>query len=152
MVIGLSLLTVGGIAAYGIYKLYQKRKKQQESETLLATQSILTPAPAQVEVSTPTSTPSAPPSTPSTPAQDTWVSESFPLKKGMKGKNVTRLQEMLGVNQDGYFGNETYNALVEKKLATEIGKARFFIWDKEFRLRGKLSGVGEFDDWDGYIE
>ena len=41
----------------------------------------------------------------------TYVNESFPLRKGMKGSNTMTLQSKIGVTADGYFGDATETAL-----------------------------------------
>lgn len=54
-----------------------------------------------------------------------YVSESFPLKKGMKGDNVKKLQNALGVTADGMFGNNTENALYAKYKVTSCNQTLF---------------------------
>lgn len=51
--------------------------------------------------------------------------ESFPLKKGMKGKNVTILQTALGVSADGKFWNDTEKALKTKYSISEVSQDKF---------------------------
>ena len=53
----------------------------------------------------------------------TWRDDSFPLSIGSKGQNVKNLQNYLGIDDDGYFGYGTHDALKKKtgrdKVASE---------------------------------
>lgn len=55
----------------------------------------------------------------------TWVAESFPLRKGMKGASVKSLQQKLGVSTDGAFGAGTEAALLKKFGVTTVSQALF---------------------------
>lgn len=46
--------------------------------------------------------------------KNTWVAESFPLRKGMKGPKIKVLQQKLGITADAAFGNNTEAALLSK--------------------------------------
>ncbi len=54
-----------------------------------------------------------------------WVTESFPLRKGMKGASVRVLQQKLGVSADGAFGANTEAALVKKFGVATVSQALF---------------------------
>lgn len=59
------------------------------------------------------------------PKSNTWVVESFPLRKGMKGASVKVLQEKLGVTADGAFGANTETALLKKFGVVTISQTLF---------------------------
>lgn len=56
-----------------------------------------------------------------------WIPESFPLKKGMQGDNIAKMQSVLGIGDDGKFGSQTSAALQKKGYGLSITKAQFDI-------------------------
>lgn len=55
----------------------------------------------------------------------TYVNESFPLSKGMKGSNTMALQSKIGVTADGYFGDATETALKKAYGVTTCSQELF---------------------------
>lgn len=55
----------------------------------------------------------------------TYVTESFPLRKGMKGTNTMTLQSRIGVTADGYFGDATEQALSKAYGVTTCSQELF---------------------------
>jgi hypothetical protein len=54
-----------------------------------------------------------------------WVAESFPLSKGMKGDNVSKLQDALSLGNDGKFGAGTEATLENIYKVKSVSKALF---------------------------
>ncbi len=54
-----------------------------------------------------------------------WITENFPLRKGMKGANVKALQAKLGVAADGAFGNNTEAALMQQYGIQSVSREKF---------------------------
>lgn len=63
--------------------------------------------------------------TPPATGSGTWIAESFPLRKGMKGASVQALQQKLGVSPDGAFGANTETALVKKFGVATVSQTLF---------------------------
>lgn len=61
----------------------------------------------------------------STSSATTWIAESFPLRKGMKGSKVKALQQKLGVTADGAFGNNTETALLKKYGVSTVSQTQY---------------------------
>lgn len=57
--------------------------------------------------------------------QNKWITESFPLRKGMKGGQVAVLQKKLGVVADGAFGDKTEVALLQQHGISTVTQAQF---------------------------
>ena len=51
--------------------------------------------------------------------------ESFPLRKGMRGKRIQALQQKLGVTADGVFGSETQSALFRQFSITSVTASQY---------------------------
>ena len=62
---------------------------------------------------------------PAATGSGTWVAESFPLRKGMKGASVKVLQQKLGVSADGAFGAGTEAAALKKFGVTTVSQTLF---------------------------
>ena len=54
-----------------------------------------------------------------------WITESFPLRKGMKGSNIKLLQTKLGVSADGAFGEQTETVLMQQHGIKTVSKEKF---------------------------
>jgi peptidoglycan hydrolase-like protein with peptidoglycan-binding domain len=57
--------------------------------------------------------------------QSPWTTESFPLKRGMKGGHVAELQRKLGISADGVFGAKTEAAVLAKQGTRTVTKEQF---------------------------
>jgi hypothetical protein len=72
-------------------------------------------------------------------SKTTWIAESFPLRKGMKGASVRQLQQKLGVSADGAFGAKTEAALLQQYGSTTMSKAQFQSLFSTITASGKSS-------------
>jgi peptidoglycan hydrolase-like protein with peptidoglycan-binding domain len=66
-----------------------------------------------------------PPATVPAGTSVTWKAESFPLRKGMKGAKIKAMQQKLGINADGAFGNDTETALLQQYGISTISQAQY---------------------------
>lgn len=92
-------------AYFGLQYLFKPKR---------ATATVVTLPPTEQVVVANDSTAAAPVKTVISPIQTavkTSSSESFPLRKGMRGQRIQALQQKLGVSADGIFGNQTAAAL-----------------------------------------
>ena len=54
-----------------------------------------------------------------------YTTESFPLRRGMRGQRVQALQQKLGVKADGIFGSETQAALFKQFGITTVTASQY---------------------------
>lgn len=55
----------------------------------------------------------------------TWIAEAFPLRKGMYGETIKKLQSKLGISADGKFGNGTEGAVMKRLGKTSVSEADY---------------------------
>lgn len=109
-------------AWFGLQFLMGKNRAGAAPAAILPEQRQPAPVytPAEVAVPVPHT-----PARSATKVQSKWITESFPLRKGMKGGQVAVLQKKLGVVADGAFGDKTEVALLQQHGISTITQAQF---------------------------
>ena len=83
--------------------------------------------------------------------QELRANDYLPLVKCDKGDGVTRVQQLLGVEADGLFGNDTFNAILDFQLNNGIAQTGVVDEETWFALDPSQSGPGADTNADGLV-